>query len=68
MRYVIKDRETGEYIRGESWWNKSRTTDIHKAKLYHRKGQAEQYPKRWRGMAGAERLIVVPVTIAEAGA
>jgi hypothetical protein len=69
MRFVIKIAPTGEYVAGESWWNKRPVTDIHEAKLYHRKGQAQAIVNQWSERGYHKwthgQLVVVPVTITE---
>ncbi|RUT88032.1 MULTISPECIES: hypothetical protein [unclassified Mesorhizobium] len=65
MRYVIKDVDTGHYVKGESSWNRKRDADITKAKLFHRKADALAHIDRWKHWARAFRYTVVPVQISE---
>jgi hypothetical protein len=66
MRYVIKDIDTGHYVKGERSQGRTRNADINKAKLFHREADALAHIDRWKYWARAFRYIVVPVQITEA--
>lgn len=63
MRYVIKNPETGEYLRGETHWTQKFTTNLDSAKLYHRAADAEAMIEQRRDNTSC---VVVPVTVTEA--
>lgn len=65
MRFVIKDIDTGHYIGGEAPGPRRRKEGIDKAKLFHRKADAEAHLTRWAYATRPYRYAIVPVTLTE---
>lgn len=64
MRFVVKDIDTGHYLKGESAWFRSRHPDINRAKIFHRQSDAANAVNKFGSRA--YRYTVVPVVVSEA--